>query len=124
MARPLDDLSGRLGIGGGIIIVPCLVFLFGLSQHAAQGTPLVIFDRCDLPVCGLSGGVCGQAAPRVRKIGSGAWSYLGAFVSWDGRVRTPSAGGDCWQLVPAAAGASGAQASSSIQAGVGSFRAR
>ncbi len=35
-------LSGLLGIGGGIIIVPALVFLFGLSQHQAQGTTLAL----------------------------------------------------------------------------------
>ncbi|MBN2030041.1 sulfite exporter TauE/SafE family protein [bacterium] len=36
-------LSGLIGIGGGIIIVPALVFLFGLSQHQAQGTTLALF---------------------------------------------------------------------------------
>ncbi len=35
-------LSGLLGIGGGIIIVPALVFLFGFSQHLAQGTTLAL----------------------------------------------------------------------------------
>jgi hypothetical protein len=35
-------LSGLLGIGGGILIVPCLVFVFGLSQHMAQGTTLAL----------------------------------------------------------------------------------
>lgn len=35
-------LSGLLGIGGGILIVPCLVFVFGLSQHTAQGTTLAL----------------------------------------------------------------------------------
>jgi len=35
-------LSGLFGIGGGIIIVPALVLLFGLSQHAAQGTTLAL----------------------------------------------------------------------------------
>lgn len=34
-------LSGLFGIGGGIIIVPGLIYLFGLSQHKAQGTSLV-----------------------------------------------------------------------------------
>ena len=34
--------SGLIGIGGGIIIVPALVFLFGLSQHQAQGTTLAL----------------------------------------------------------------------------------
>jgi uncharacterized protein len=35
-------LSGLLGIGGGILLVPCLVYVFGLSQHAAQGTTLAL----------------------------------------------------------------------------------
>ncbi len=35
-------LSGIIGIGGGIIIVPALVFLFGMSQHHAQGTTLAL----------------------------------------------------------------------------------
>ena len=34
--------SGLLGIGGAIIIIPCLVLLFGLSQHVAQGTTLAL----------------------------------------------------------------------------------
>lgn len=33
-------LSGLVGIGGGIIIVPALVFFLGFSQHQAQGTSL------------------------------------------------------------------------------------
>ena len=35
-------LSGLIGIGGGLIIIPALVFLFGLSQHQAQGTTLAL----------------------------------------------------------------------------------
>ena len=35
-------LSGLIGIGGGIIIVPALVFLFGLTQQQAQGTTLAL----------------------------------------------------------------------------------
>jgi uncharacterized protein len=35
-------LSGLLGIGGGIIIVPALIFVFGYSQHLAQGTTLAL----------------------------------------------------------------------------------
>lgn len=34
-------LSGLFGIGGGIIIIPALVFLQGFSQIKAQGTSLV-----------------------------------------------------------------------------------
>ncbi len=35
-------ISGLIGIGGGIIIVPALVYLFGLTQHQAQGTTLAL----------------------------------------------------------------------------------
>ena len=35
-------LSGTLGVGGGLIIVPALVFILGLSQHEAQGTSLAM----------------------------------------------------------------------------------
>lgn len=37
-------LSGMVGIGGGVVIVPALVFLMGLSQHQAQGTSLFILS--------------------------------------------------------------------------------
>jgi uncharacterized membrane protein YfcA len=33
-------LSGLVGVGGGIIIVPALVFFLGFTQHQAQGTSL------------------------------------------------------------------------------------
>lgn len=35
--------SGLVGIGGGVIVVPLLVFFFGYSQHLAQGTTLFMF---------------------------------------------------------------------------------
>ncbi|NCI50481.1 sulfite exporter TauE/SafE family protein [Sediminibacterium roseum] len=35
-------LSGLVGIGGGVIIVPALVILLGFSQKLAQGTSLGI----------------------------------------------------------------------------------
>ncbi len=35
-------LSGLIGIGGGIIIVPALIFFVGFSQKMAQGTSLGI----------------------------------------------------------------------------------
>jgi len=34
--------SGFVGIGGGLIIVPALVFGLGLGQHMAQGTSLAM----------------------------------------------------------------------------------
>ena len=33
-------LSGLFGVGGGVLIVPALVFLVGMGAHAAVGTSL------------------------------------------------------------------------------------
>jgi len=35
-------LGGMFGIGGGSILIPAMVFFFGLTQHQAQGTTLAI----------------------------------------------------------------------------------
>lgn len=35
-------LSGFVGVGGGILIVPALVFFLGYTQHMAQGTSLAM----------------------------------------------------------------------------------
>ncbi|MFK7001123.1 sulfite exporter TauE/SafE family protein [Flavobacterium oreochromis] len=35
-------LSGLVGVGGGIIMVPMMVFILGFSQHQAQGTSLAV----------------------------------------------------------------------------------
>jgi hypothetical protein len=43
--------AGMFGIGGGLIIVPALVLIYGLSQHAAVGTSL---GAILLPVGALS----------------------------------------------------------------------
>ncbi|MBU3959103.1 MAG: sulfite exporter TauE/SafE family protein [Candidatus Omnitrophica bacterium] len=41
--------AGIFGIGGGTILIPLLVFIFGLSQHQAQGTTLAVM----IPPIGL-----------------------------------------------------------------------
>jgi len=33
-------LSGMIGVGGGIIVVPALIYFVGLNQYEAQGTSL------------------------------------------------------------------------------------
>ncbi len=35
-------LSGLVGIGGATVIIPALVFVFGMSQYMAQGTTLAM----------------------------------------------------------------------------------
>jgi uncharacterized membrane protein YfcA len=44
-------ISGLVGIGGGVIIVPALIFLFGMSQQTAQGTTIAMLV---LPVGALA----------------------------------------------------------------------
>ena len=42
-------LVGLLGIGGGVVLVPAMVYLLGMDQHLSQGTSLFIL----LPPIGL-----------------------------------------------------------------------
>ena len=42
-------LVGLLGIGGGVVLVPAMVYLLHMDQHAAQGTSLFVL----LPPIGL-----------------------------------------------------------------------
>jgi uncharacterized membrane protein YfcA len=42
-------MAGMIGIGGGLVIVPALVYLFKMDQHTAQGTSLAVL----LPPSGL-----------------------------------------------------------------------
>lgn len=34
-------LSGLLGIGGGVVLVPMMIFLLGTEQHMAQGVSML-----------------------------------------------------------------------------------
>jgi uncharacterized membrane protein YfcA len=67
-------LSGFVGIGGGVIIVPALVFFLGVSQHQAQGTSLFVLS---MPVVIL-------AVWNYYKTNNINWSYgfiiAGTFV--------------------------------------------
>ncbi|HOK41558.1 MAG TPA: sulfite exporter TauE/SafE family protein, partial [bacterium] len=42
-------ISGLIGLGGGTVILPALVFIFGMNQHLAQGTTLALM----IPPIGL-----------------------------------------------------------------------
>lgn len=42
-------LSGLLGIGGAVIVIPALVYFFGFEQHRASGTTLAMM----IPPIGL-----------------------------------------------------------------------
>lgn len=42
-------LAGMLGIGGGLVVIPALAMVLGMTQHAAQGTSLAMM----LPPIGI-----------------------------------------------------------------------
>ena len=42
-------VAGALGVGGGTVMIPAMVFILGLTQHQAQGTSLAIM----IPPIGL-----------------------------------------------------------------------
>jgi len=58
-------LSGFVGIGGGLLMVPALVYFMGMSQHGAQGTSLAVM----LPPIGV------LAAYNYYKAGELNWKY-------------------------------------------------
>ncbi len=77
-------LSGVIGIGGGVIIVPALVFLFGMSQHNAQGTTLALL----IPPIGILAawtyykvGYVDLKVAALVAIGFFAGSFLGARIA-------------------------------------------
>ncbi len=74
-------LGGLIGIGGGLIIVPALVFFLAFSQHKAQGTSLGLLV---LPVAILGvinyykKGYVDVKAVGLLSIGFVVGSYLGS----------------------------------------------
>jgi uncharacterized membrane protein YfcA len=58
-------LSGLVGVGGGILMIPLLIMLLGLTQHQAQGTALFAM----LPPIGI------LAAMNYFKQGYVKWEY-------------------------------------------------
>ena len=63
-------LSGLIGVGGGIVIVPALVYFLGLSQHTAQGTSLALM----LPPIGVLG------VMNYYKAGALNWKYAAVIA--------------------------------------------
>ncbi|MFH1875765.1 MAG: sulfite exporter TauE/SafE family protein [Candidatus Omnitrophota bacterium] len=67
--------SGLLGIGGGLILIPTLVYFFGLTQHQAQGTTLALM----VPPIGLLAAFKYYQYGNV-KLGMAAFICIGFFV--------------------------------------------
>ena len=62
--------SGFVGIGGGLIIVPALIYFTGLDQHVAQGTSLAMM----LPPIGI------LAALNYHSEQSVEWTYAACLA--------------------------------------------
>jgi len=67
--------GGMFGIGGGTILIPALVYLFGLTQHQAQGTTLAIM----IPPIGLLAALRYYYSGNV-KLGMAGFICLGFFI--------------------------------------------
>ena len=67
--------GGMFGIGGGTILIPALVYLFGLTQHQAQGTTLAIM----IPPIGLLAALRYYYSGNV-KLGMAGFICLGFFL--------------------------------------------
>jgi uncharacterized protein len=68
-------LVGLLGIGGGVVLVPALVYLLHMDQHLAQGTSLFIL----LPPIGL-GALREYWKQGQVDLRAGIWCALGMLV--------------------------------------------
>lgn len=64
MGLGIGALSGMLGIGGGVLVIPALVMLLGFTQQRAVGTSLAML----LPPIGLF------AVLRYQRAGSVDWA--------------------------------------------------
>ncbi|MBP7215665.1 MAG: sulfite exporter TauE/SafE family protein [Candidatus Omnitrophica bacterium] len=68
-------LGGMFGLGGGIVLIPAMVYLFGLTQHQAQGTTLAIM----IPPIGLLAALKYYYSGNV-KLGMAAFICVGFFI--------------------------------------------
>jgi uncharacterized protein len=82
--------SGLFGVGGGIVIVPALIYWAGFTQHMATGTSLAVL----LPPIGLAGALeyyrHGNVDFRAALIVASSM-LIGAWVGarWANQIRGP-----------------------------------
>ena len=77
-------LAGLLGIGGAIVIVPALVYIFGFEQKMAQGTTLAML----IPPIGLLAafqyyqeGNINMKVAGILCIGMFVGGYFGGYIA-------------------------------------------
>ena len=72
--------SGFVGIGGGLIIVPALIYFTGLDQHTAQGTSLAMM----LPPIGILAAMNYHSEQRVEWVYAGCLAVTFIIGAWLG----------------------------------------
>ena len=72
--------SGFVGIGGGMIIVPALVFGLGLNQHMAQGTSLAMM----IPPIGILAVMSYYKAGKIQLEYAGILALTFVLGAWMG----------------------------------------
>lgn len=82
-------LSGLLGLGGGIILVPALVLLVGLTQQEAQGTTLILLTAPFGLLAALTYYQSGYADLKIAAI-LGIGFFFGAFLGAKIATNVPS----------------------------------
>lgn len=87
----VGTLVGLLGIGGGVVLVPAMVYLLHYDQHLAQGTSLFIL----LPPIGL-GALRGYWENGQVDLRAGIYCALGFLLGGyvGGRIAVPMNSGD------------------------------
>lgn len=73
-------LSGLTGVGGGVVLVPYLVWVVRMDQHTAQGTSLMTLSFPVLLLAALPYYRAGRALP-VAALGLGVGLVLGSLLS-------------------------------------------
>lgn len=79
-------VSGALGVGGGIIVVPALIYFLGYSQHMAQGTSIAVL----LPPTGIAAayayyqkGYMDLKVAAILVVMFVVGAYLGSLISFE-----------------------------------------
>ncbi|MCX5748999.1 MAG: sulfite exporter TauE/SafE family protein [Candidatus Saganbacteria bacterium] len=67
-------ISGLVGVGGGIVMVPAMVILLKMNQHETQGTSLFAI----IPTAAV--GAATYAVSGYLNVGVALWVAIGSFA--------------------------------------------
>ena len=85
---------GGMGLGGGIVLIPALTFLFGYDQHAAQAATLLAF----LPMS-VAAIVVHLKAKRIKYKQAGLAAAAGVGGAYLGAVIATMTSGEILRII-------------------------